>query len=224
MRKFNTPEFIKKLIIINVAIYFISFLISLLGFNLAKIFGLVPFLFLKHYYFWQIFTYMFMHGSALHIFFNMLMLWMFGIELYFFFGKKLFIKYYLICGLGAGLTVILLSSFASVSYYVPTVGASGAIFGLFLAYGWFFKDKVLYVFGIFPMKARPLVTILALIEFFTMFSQNNSAISHTAHIGGLITGFIYLKYKEKQKNQKKKEYLKWKEKNNNNEKDDVTWN
>lgn len=224
----KTPIFIKRLIFVNIAVYSLCTVSSLLGFNLSDILGLVPYLFLKKYFIWQIFSYMFVHGGVLHLFFNMLMLWMFGIELYNFFGKNLFIKYYFICGIGAGISVLALSFFLKSSYYVPTVGASGAIFGLLLAYGWFFKDKQLYVFGIFPIKARPLVIILSLIELFSLLAQPNSNISHTAHLGGLVFGYFYLLFKEKQKISKQKKYQEWKEHYNsgttNKEKQDITWN
>jgi len=225
MKRNLTPPFIKNIIIINLGFFIFSFFSSLFGFDLNKIFGLVPYLFLKEYYFWQLFSYLFMHGNALHLFFNMLMLWMFGIELYYFFGKTMFIKYYFVCGIGAGLTVIVLTSIDTKSYYIPTVGASGAIFGLFLAYGWFFKDRILYAFGVIPIKARTLVIILALIEFFTLFSSQNSIISHTAHIGGLVFGFIYLKYKEKEKALLKHKYDSFKKEYNDKKEDNkIKWN
>lgn len=222
MKRILTPPFIKNLILINLSIFIFSFFLKLFGFDLNKLFGLVPQLLLNEYYFWQLFSYMFMHGNALHLFFNMLMLWMFGIELYKYFGRTLFIKYYFICGIGAGLTVILLSNFDTMSYHIPTVGSSGAIFGLFLAYGWFFKDRILYAFGIIPIKARTLVIILGFIEFFTLFSNQNSLISHTAHIGGLISGFLYLKYKEKEKELLRRKFKIIKDKANNDS--NIKWN
>jgi len=222
MKKILTPPFIKNIILINLSLFIFSFFSKLFGFDLNKILGLVPYLFLKEYFLWQIISYLFMHGNALHLFFNMLMLWMFGIELYYYFGKTMFIKYYFICGIGAGISVVLLAGFDTISYHIPTVGASGAIFGLFLAYGWFFKDRILYAFGVIPIKARTLVIILALIEFFTLFSNQNSIISHTAHIGGLITGFFYLKYKEKEKALLKKKFKLIKDKSDNDI--DIKWN
>lgn len=124
---------------------------------------------------------------------------MFGSELCSFWGKHFFIKYYLICGIGGGLCVTALSLIFTEQLLVPTVGASGAIFGLFLAYGLLFKNKLLYVFGIIPIKARPLVIIMGAIELITLLSERTSSISHLAHLGGLFSGLAYLKMKEYEK-------------------------
>ncbi|MEI6092400.1 MAG: rhomboid family intramembrane serine protease [bacterium] len=182
-------------IYINVFMYLATLIFSWMGFDLNILLGLVPYLVIKKYYIWQLFTYMFLHGSIFHLLFNMLMLWMFGSELCSLWGKHFFIKYYLICGLGGGLCVTALSLLFTEQLIVPTVGASGAIFGLFLAYGIIFKDKILYVFGIIPIKARPLVIIMGVIELLSLLSERTSSISHLAHLGGLFSGLAYLKMK-----------------------------
>ncbi|MCX6112290.1 MAG: rhomboid family intramembrane serine protease [Proteobacteria bacterium] len=164
--------------------------------DLTVVLGLVPYLVIKKYYVWQFFTYMFLHGSIFHLLFNMLMLWMFGSELCKLWGKRFFIKYYMITGIGGGMCVTALSLVFPSQFATPTIGASGAIFGLFLAYGLIFKDKYLYVFGLIPVKARPLVIVMGSIELLSLFSEKNSSISHLAHLGGLFTGLAYLKIKE----------------------------
>lgn len=193
------PKAVLMLIYINVFMFIATLICSWIGIDLGLLFGLVPYLVLKKYYIWQLFTYMFLHGSIFHLLFNMLMLWMFGSELCSFWGKHFFIKYYLICGIGGGLCVTALSLIFTEQLLVPTVGASGAIFGLFLAYGLLFKNKLLYIFGIFPIKARPLVIIMGIIELITLLSERTSSISHLAHLGGLFSGLAYLKMKEYEK-------------------------
>jgi len=191
----KTPKTIKILIYINVALYLLSLVFLAFGINLSMLFGVVPYLVLKKYYVWQFITYMFMHGSVFHLLFNMLMLWMLGTELYIIWGNRFFLKYYFICGLGAGIAVVLLSFLNTPSFTIPTIGSSGAIFGLLLAYGIIFKNRVLYVFGLIPVKANKLVLIMGAIELVSLLSQENSSISHLAHLGGLLTGFIYLRFK-----------------------------
>lgn len=208
----KTPNTIKYLIYINIAIFILNIIVELSGFNFLYFFGLVPELVVKQYYLWQIFTYMFMHAGVFHILFNMLMLWMLGRELCDIWGKNFFIKYYLLCGIGAGLCVVLLSFLSPSSFSIPTVGSSGAIFGLLLAYGTIFKNRLLYFFGLFPIKAGKLVLILGAVELVLLISSNNSSISHLAHLGGLLTGLIYLKIKTWQRNRlanKHKNNLYW---------------
>jgi membrane associated rhomboid family serine protease len=191
----KTPTTIKILIYINVTLYILSLVFSAFGINLSMLLGVVPYLVLKKYYAWQFFTYMFMHGSVFHLLFNMLMLWMIGTELHLIWGNRFFLKYYFICGIGAGLCVVFLSFLNTSSFTIPTIGSSGAIFGLLLAYGIIFKNRVLYVFGLIPVKAGKLVIIMGAIEIVSLLSQENSSISHLAHLGGLLTGFIYLRFK-----------------------------
>jgi membrane associated rhomboid family serine protease len=208
----KTPGTIKALIYINAAIYVVYLVLLAAGINITTLFGVVPYLALTKYHVWQFVTYMFMHGSVFHLLFNMLMLWMLGTELYIVWGRSFFIKYYFICGIGAGLAVVLLSFLNPSSFMVPTIGSSGAIFGLLLAYGLIFKNRVLYVFGLIPVKALKLVVIMGAIELVSLFSQENSSISHLAHLGGLITGFVYLRIKTWQRKITAKRYQKWEQK------------
>jgi membrane associated rhomboid family serine protease len=204
------PRVVKTLIYIN-AFVFVATLITLrAGFDLNVILGLVPYLVIEKYWFWQFFTYMFMHGGILHLLFNMLMLWMFGSELCRLWGERFFLRYYIITGLGGGVCVTALSLVFPSQFLAPTVGASGAIFGLFLAYGLIFKDKYLYVFGLIPVKARTLVIIMGAIELISLLSEKNSTISNLAHLGGLFTGLAYLKIKEYEKKLLMKKYARLK--------------
>jgi membrane associated rhomboid family serine protease len=227
------PKLVKYLIYINIGGYILTLLADLFGLHLSIYFGLVPYLVVKKYFIWQFVTYMFIHGSPWHLLFNMLMLWMFGSELCTQWGDRFFLRYYFICGIGGGLAVVGLAFMEPNSFVLPTVGASGAIFGLFLAYGIIFKDRMLYVFGIVPVKAKNLVIILGLFEFLSLLSESKSNISHLAHLGGLVVGYLYLKAKDRERIMMSKRYKNWKENmqkkkmediNNNFEKDNKNKN
>ncbi|MFH1223205.1 MAG: rhomboid family intramembrane serine protease [Pseudomonadota bacterium] len=204
----KTPKTIKTLIYINVAVFILMLITRLAGIDLTVFLGVVPYLVLKHHFVWQFFTYMFVHGGVFHLLLNMLMLWMFGVELYKLWGTKFFLKYYFICGVGAGITVVLLSFITPSTMMVPTVGSSGAIFGLFLAYGLIFRDRMLFVFGVIPVRALRLVLIMGAIELAALLMQENSSISHLAHLGGLVTGFAYLKLKDMERKLRAKKFQK----------------
>jgi membrane associated rhomboid family serine protease len=147
---------------------------------------------------WQLVTYMFLHENMGHIFFNMLTLWMIGVELERMWGTKYFTKFYLTCGLGAGLTQVLLGlvpgAIGSQFYYTATLGASGAIYGLLLAFGLYFPTRPFLIFFVFPVPAKALVMILGGMSLLLALG-GGGGIAHTAHLGGLITGYLYLKGK-----------------------------
>ncbi len=134
---------------------------------------------------WQLISYMFLHADTWHLLFNMLALWMFGKELERQWGGKEFLKYYLICGVGAGLTFLFFSS-----GYV--IGASGGVFGVLLAYGMTFPNQTVLFALIFPMKAKYMVIIFGVITFLSIAAPESGQIAHFAHLGGLVTGFFYL--------------------------------
>lgn len=141
---------------------------------------------------WRFFTYMFLHGGLFHIGINMFLLWMFGSQIEARWGMRSFILYYLVCGLGGAVTygIFNLVGFDS---FIPMLGASGAIFGLLLAYGMIFPDSVILVMMIFPMKAKYAVILFGLIELWSMAGNSSGGIAHLAHLGGMVTGFIFLK-------------------------------
>ena len=138
---------VKFLLIVNVVVFI---LIELSGQKslLFRTFGLVPSLVWSKFKIWQLFTYLFIHGGIFHIFFNMFVLWMFGKDLESQWGKMEFLLFYFVCGIGAGLITVLFS----VNSTVPIVGASGAIYGLLLAYGFTYPNHMVYLYGLFPLK------------------------------------------------------------------------
>ena len=182
-----TP-FIKWLIIVNVAVYIIQFITILSGHPMALYLGLVPFQVAHHFTIYQLVTYMFLHGGVFHILINMFMLWMFGGDIEHQLGSKRFLVYYFICGVGAGLVTVMFSS----SSAIPVVGASGAIYGLLLAYGMLFPDRQVLFMFMFPIKVKYLVIIFAAVEFMSSMQVSPDGISHITHLGGIIFGFIYL--------------------------------
>ncbi|GJQ61855.1 MAG: rhomboid family intramembrane serine protease [Melioribacteraceae bacterium] len=187
------PPVIKNLLIINVAMFFLSVLgeaIMVGNLSLSRwitiYLGLIPFnapyaSFLP----WQLVTYQFLHGGLGHIFFNMLMLWMFGMELENLWGSKKFLSFYLISGIGAGLFQLFLAPLFS-GGLGPTIGASGAVYGIMLAFAFYFPDRYIYIYFLFPVKAKYLVVGLMVIEFLSVGNQSFTA--HLAHIGGALFG------------------------------------
>jgi membrane associated rhomboid family serine protease len=141
---------------------------------------------------WQLLTYQFMHGGFSHILFNMFALWMFGMEIENEWGSKKFLIYYLLCGVGAGLFHLLLSPILGLAL-APTIGASGAIFGVMIAFALMFPDRYIYLYLFIPIKAKYLIVILVALEFF-MVDSASSSVAHLAHLGGAIFGFIYIMF------------------------------
>jgi len=149
---------------------------------------------------WQCLTYLFLHGSFMHLFFNMLGLWFLGRDLENIWGKNKFLKYYFIVGIGSGILTVLYNIQYVNSYDIrPVVGASGAIYGLLLAYGILFPNRLLYIYGIFPVKVKNAVIFSGLISFFYSITLTQSGTSHITHLSGLIIGLLYLKYWAEQK-------------------------
>jgi membrane associated rhomboid family serine protease len=183
---------VKALIWANIGMFVLSFLVP----SITVLLGLMPAAVFKLGRVWQPLTYMFLHQGFFHILFNMLILWMFGAELERMWGTRFFLKYYFVAGLGAAATTILLSllpfAFADAMYYSLTIGASGAIYGLLLAYGWYFPDRSVYMYFLFPIPARTFVLILGAIAFLSSISGSGNGIAHTAHLGGLLAGYLYL--------------------------------
>jgi len=138
---------------------------------------------------WQLVTYMFMHAGFWHIFMNMFALWMFGMELENIWGSKKFLTYYMTCGIGAGLANLFISPLLT-DVNLPTVGASGAIFGILVAFGLMFPERPIYLYLFLPIKAKYFVMIYMLIELLSLGSVSN--VAHIAHLGGGLVGFIYL--------------------------------
>ena len=140
---------------------------------------------------WQPITYMFIHGDFFHIFMNMFVLWMFGTEMESVWGSKKFLQYYLITGVGSGLIWLL---FNYGNNYSVLIGASGAIYGILLAYGLMFPNRKVLIYFLFPIKVKYFVAILALISFVSSIDTTGSNISHLTHLSGMVIGFFYLKF------------------------------
>lgn len=179
------PPTVKALLIINLVVFLLQ---QVAGRMMTYYFGLIPALFWKGFI-WQPVTYMFMHGGFGHIFFNMFALWMFGRTLEEIWGSKKFLIYYMICGVGAGL----LSAAISPGSPIPTVGASGAVYGLLMAFGLLFPNQMIFIYFLFPIKAKFFVIGMIVVEFLLSFNPA-SPVAHIAHLGGMIFGFVYLKW------------------------------
>jgi membrane associated rhomboid family serine protease len=145
---------------------------------------------------WQVATYMFLHGGIFHIVFNMLALWMFGAELERMWGSRYFLKFYLATGIGAGVLTVLVSllpfGFARQLQYANVIGASGAIYGLLLAYALYFPDRPIYMYFVFPIPAKIFVAIMGGIAFLSSLSEAGG-VANATHLGGLLVGYIFLK-------------------------------
>ena len=180
-------EAIKILISINVLLFIFRY-IAIDRYDLAQIFGLSsgdvwPMI-------WQPVTYMFIHGDFFHVFMNMFVLWMFGSEMESIWGSREFIKYYFITGIGSGIIWLLLN--ISNSYSV-LIGASGAIYGILLAYGLMFPNRKVLIYFLFPIKVKYFVILLGAVAFISSIGDPGSNISHLTHLSGMLIGFIYLR-------------------------------
>jgi membrane associated rhomboid family serine protease len=191
------PPAIKGILIANVAVFLLQNFFSM--FHIGE-YTLSQYIFAygalfplgegSNFNVWQLITYQFMHGDFFHIFFNLWMLWMFGVELEELWGTKKFITFYLLCGIGAGLAQLFISPLLTT--VGPTVGASGAIYGIFLAFALTFPDRTLMVFPIFiPIKAKYLILLMAGFEMIFGFSSSGS-VAHFAHLGGALSAYILL--------------------------------
>lgn len=138
---------------------------------------------------WQLITYMFLHGGMMHIFFNLFVLWMFGMQIENLWGTKRFVIYYFVTGIGAGLLHLLLAAGG-----VPTVGASGAVFGVLLAFGMMFPNReIMLIFLPIPIKAKYFVVMIGTFELLAGVSGLQTGIAHFAHLGGLVIGYILIR-------------------------------
>ncbi len=203
------PPVIKNLLIINGVV----FLLQMLGQNITtsdgwslndiitKYFALIPIGGynvangmgqISHWAFypWQLITYQFMHGGFSHILFNMFALWMFGIEIENIWGSKKFLYFYLMCGVVAGLFQLFLTPLLT-GMGAPTIGASGAIYGVLIAFGMLFPNRYIFLWFFIPIKAKYLIAGLILLEFFGINSAGSN-IAHLAHLGGALAAFVYL--------------------------------
>ena len=178
---------IKLLVSVNFTIFFLQ-TISGKEHLLFDLFGLVPQAIWSDFMIWQPFTYLFFHGNIWHILINMFVLWIFGSELENSWGRKNFIKYYFITGIGAGMVTCLFNLQSN----IPVVGASGAVYGILLAYGLSFPNRTVYLYGLIPIKSIWFVIAIGILAFLSSFQQMTQ-ISHLTHISGMAIGYVFLK-------------------------------
>lgn len=163
-----------------------------LGGNWQAVLGLVPRHFVIDFWFWQLFTYPFLHGEVMHLFLNLMMLVFIGSEIEAVWGRRRFVTYFAVCSTSAGLAYIAMQLFVRHELSVPMVGASGGIFGLLVAYGLMFGERTLLFMLLFPMKAKHFIWILAGVELMTLLFSPGGGLSSVAHMGGMLAGFSYL--------------------------------
>lgn len=215
----SIPTMTKNLLIVNFLAFVATWVMELRGIDLTSILGL-HFFMAKDFHLYQLVTYLFLHGGFTHIFFNMFALWMFGAVIERVWGPKKFLFYYISCGIGAGLVqeivqyVNYIAEGLAAYQYVDlggtrmltadylnlwtTIGASGAVYAILLAFGMIFPNERLFIIPIpFPIKAKWLVVGYIAIELFSALSGPGDGVAHTAHLGGMLFGFIMIRYWQK---------------------------
>ena len=187
-----TPA-VKALIGANVVMFVITAVVPGLSIQL----GLMPAAVFTQLAIWQPLTYAFLHLDIMHLVFNMLALWMFGVELERLWGTQYFSIYYAICAIGAAATTLLVSllPFEATSpiYYTSTIGASGAVYGLLFAWAKYFPSRQVLMFFVFPLPARTFVFVMGAITLWFAMTASGSGVAHVTHLGGLVAGWLYLR-------------------------------
>jgi Uncharacterized membrane protein (homolog of Drosophila rhomboid) len=195
---------VQLLVIANFAVYFLQLFIHYRGAIPEHLFemwfGLVPSGVIPGLRIWQPVTYLFLHSadSVWHILVNMLMLWMFGRELELVWGRNRFLRYYFLTGVGAGILNVIVRTVPTLwgkpPYDIPTIGASGAIFGIMIACAILFPDRRVYLFPIpIALRLRTVVAIMAALTFLGTFGLGDDKVSHLCHLGGMLIGYLYLR-------------------------------
>ena len=215
----NIPTMTKNLLVVNILAFIATWVFEMRGIDLTSLLGLHFFL-ASDFHVYQFFTYMFLHGGFTHILFNMFALWMFGSVIERVWGPKKFLFYYILCGVGAGLTQELvqyanysIEGMAAYQYvnaggvqmttdaYInlwTTIGASGAVYGILLAFGMIFPNERLFIIPFpFPIKAKWLIVGYIAIELFSAMSGPGDGVAHMAHLGGMLFGFLLIRYWQK---------------------------
>ena len=201
-RGFITPG-VKLLVLVCSGVFLLQTLLQILAplsatLWLLKWFALIPSAVLPGLRVWQPFTYIFLHGGLFHLLINMLMLWMFGRDLELIWGKRRFLNYFFLCGVGAGLIEVVVKTipifFGKSLSDTPTIGASGAIFGILIANAVLFPDRRIWLIP-FPVTIpmRPYVAVMAAIEFFATLGTGGDGVAHICHLGGMLIGYLYLR-------------------------------
>ena len=211
----NIPTVTRYLLIGNFVVFFLAFFLERWNIDLDSICGL-HYWTASSFHWWQPFTYMFLHANFSHIFFNMFAVWMFAPVIENEWGARRFAIYYLVCGLGAALIQELVwmamlsnmghfydaAQIAHYAYFLNTIGASGAVFGILFAFGWLYPDVPMYILFLpIPIRARIFVIIYAAIELFAgignVVGLSASNVAHFAHLGGMLFGWLLILYWKK---------------------------
>jgi len=190
----NFPNGVKWLLISNTVIFLATFLLARDEAVVRGIFdwlALSPHNVILGFKIWELATYLFLHGGLWHLLFNMLTLWMFGVTLERDWGTRKFLKYYFLCGIGAGLCDVTVNALLG-NWYSSTIGASGAIYGVLLAFGVLYPESTILFLFLFPIQAKYFVMIYGAMALLGSLSVN-SGVSNVAHLGGMIFGLLYLK-------------------------------
>ncbi len=182
------PQGLRGLLIANAVVFTLEVVLSGFGGGgvIVNLFGLTPADVVERGWVWQPLTYMFLHAGLLHLLFNMFVLWMFGVEIEHLWGRNEFLKYYVVCGLGAAALSFLFA------WDVTTIGASGAVLGVLLAYGMLFPDRRIYLWFLIPIRAKYLVMGIAALELLYLIAGTQAGIANAAHLGGMAAGWAYL--------------------------------
>jgi membrane associated rhomboid family serine protease len=204
----------KALIGANIALFLVQAIVP----GVTDWLGLRPADVVSRFYFWQLATYMFLHGGVFHILFNMLFLWMMGTELERMWGTRYFLGFYFVTGIGAAILTVVAASLpftlGAQIYGAVTIGASGAIYGLLLAYGLYFPERPIFMFPFpMPIPAKVFVIIMGAIAFYASITGGGGGVASATHLGGLLVGYVYLKGARLRLHpmaEVKYRYLKWK--------------
>ncbi len=182
----NLPPAIRALMNANV----VGFIVGLIVPDMHNLFGLVPQQVIFQRWIWQPVTYLFLHGGIWHLVFNLFALWMFGMPVESQWGERDFLKYYFLCGLGAAAAHLALAPHST----VPVIGASGAVYGLLVAFAMLYPDAVVYLYFLIPIKAAHMAILFGAIEFFAGATGSTPGVARFAHLGGMLTGYFYIRW------------------------------
>ncbi len=202
-RSFITPG-VKLLVLICTGVFLFQTVFELIFGQYAAYhritlwFGLVPSGVVPGLRIWQPVSYLFLHGDIWHLLINMLMLWMFGRELELVWGKKKFLNYFFLCGVGAGLITVVVKFiplfWGHLPSDTPTIGASGAIFGILIANAILFPDRQIWLFPLpIMIPMRPFVAVMGAIEFFSTLRSGGDGVAHLCHLAGMLIGWLYIR-------------------------------
>ena len=188
----SLPPATQALLLANVAVFFLERLVGSALFGPLALWPIGS----GNFFPWQVLSYSFLHGSFEHLFFNMLGLWMFGSELEQVWGQKRYVQFYTASVLAAAVTQLVVS--AVLGSIAPTIGASGGLFGLLLAFAMIFPNRIILLFFVIPMRAKWLVALYGILELYQGVYVMNSGVAHFAHLGGMAGGVLTIRYWRRQ--------------------------